>query len=84
MLLEEQIKNIKTRSDFVAFVQALQNDFKNNPESWVNGNLNNYLESLAAWTDDMDGYYINRKLPVPENIPWRVFADILVGARVYE
>jgi hypothetical protein len=80
MSLSNQVNNIKTRGDFIVFVQALKKDIKQNPDAWTNTSLANYLEALAIWTADMDGYYINQKRPVPENIPWNVFADILMGA----
>lgn len=30
------------------------------------------------------GYYVNMGRPVPEQVNWRVFAEILIGGRVYE
>jgi hypothetical protein len=41
------------------------------------------LEGIAIWTEDMDGYYHNNK-PIPENIEWKVFANILIAAKMYE
>jgi hypothetical protein len=32
----------------------------------------------------MDGYYQNNNIPIPENIDWKVFANILIGAKMYE
>jgi hypothetical protein len=32
----------------------------------------------------MEGYYQNNKMPIPENINWKVFANILVAAKMYE
>ena len=29
------------------------------PEEWENRDLPSYLEAIAAWVDDMDGYYRN-------------------------
>lgn len=84
MQLEEQAKRIKNREDFIAFVRALQSDLKHNPDSWTNKDLSSYLEALAAWTEDMDGYYSNHKKPIPSNVPWGVLTDILVGAKHYE
>ncbi|WP_457785924.1 DUF7660 family protein [Streptomyces rimosus] len=35
---------------------------------WENGSLNCCLEALSAWTNDMDGYFLNRGEPVPEQL----------------
>jgi len=39
---------------------------------------------MAAWVEDMDGFYTNQGLPVPEKPDWKVFADILMGGKIYE
>lgn len=75
---------VADRESFIAFTSKLSADWKGNLESWKNRDLGAYLEALASWVEDMDGYYQNQGLPMPENINWRVFADILMAARVYE
>lgn len=32
----------------------------------------------------MEGYYLNNNLPMPESINWKIFADILIAAKMYE
>ena len=80
----EKIKVLKTRDDFVEMVGLLIKDLENNPESWENLTLKDYLEAMANWTEDMGGYYINMNFPVPVNVDWKVFANILVAAKMYE
>lgn len=80
----EKIKEIKTKEDFVSFVYALSQDYRNNPKSWHNNNIGAFLEALAAWVEDMKGYYLNQGLPVPENLDWKVVATMLVAAKIYE
>ncbi|HEY5751397.1 MAG TPA: hypothetical protein VIU12_35305 [Chryseolinea sp.] len=77
-------KEIRSKEDFIKFVGDLILDLKTNPNTWENKNLDDYLEALQRWTGDMEGYYINNNLPVPENVNWRIFADILMAARMYE
>lgn len=84
MRIEEQAASVKTRADFVAFVQALEEDLQQDPESWENSDLPRFLGALARWTHDMDGYYIHHKRPVPQGVSWGVFTDILMAARIYE
>jgi hypothetical protein len=77
-------KLVHNRESFVAFASKLSADWKNDSESWENRDLGAYLEAVAAWVEDMDGYYLNQGLPVPEHVNWKVLADILMAARVYE
>lgn len=75
---------IKTKEDFINFVHSLQEDLNNKPGEWGNHTLDSYLSGIASWTKDMNGYYVNIGKPVPEDINWAVFADILKAASIYE
>ena len=77
-------KGINTRDDFVKFLENLSSNARNNISEWESKDLPSYFESMASWVEDMDGYYLNQKLPVPENVNWTFIADILMAARVYE
>ncbi|MBI6550528.1 DUF7660 family protein [Xenorhabdus lircayensis] len=77
-------KEIKTREDFIEFLETLSSNARNNLNEWENKDLPSYLEAMSSWIEDMDGYYVNQKLSVPENINWTFIADILMAARVYE
>lgn len=79
-----QIEKIEDRNEFIVFVDQLVLDLKNNPDEWANKTLVEYLEAISSWTEDMDGYYRNRNASIPENIPWKVFANILTAAKMYE
>jgi len=75
---------VVSKEDFVAFLGSLLQDLINNPAKWENNTLDRYLEAMQAWTVDMNGYYRNMGLPIPENVSWNVFAKILSAAVVYE
>lgn len=77
-------KEINTKEDFIEFLEFLSSDAKNNLSEWENKDLPSYLAAMASWIEDMDGYYLNQKLPVPEDINWKFIADILMAARIYE
>jgi hypothetical protein len=53
-------------------------------EDWENPDLARYLGALAAWIDDMDGYFKNQNLSTPEQVDWKLFGEILMAARRYE
>lgn len=82
--LHEQVSEIQTRSDLVAFIEALRRDFQAHPETWENASLDSFLSALASWAEDMDGYYQNKGLEVPKNPIWKTFGEMLAAARIYE
>ena len=84
MELPEQVKHIKTRADFVAFIHSLLRDFRERPEQWENASLEAYLEAIAAWVQDMDGYYLKGGEQVPKHLTWKSLGEILLAARIYE
>ncbi|MEH2922322.1 hypothetical protein ACFFL1_14895 [Samsonia erythrinae] len=75
---------ISSKDDLVKLISALAKDFKENPDEWENKDLSSYLEAVASWIEDMDGYYENTNQPIPKDTNWKVFADILMAAKVYE
>lgn len=65
-------EKIKTRSDFEFFLKELIKNLQQ--EDWDNNTLPLYLEGLYGYNFDS------------ENDPpsWKLFAEILLAARVYE
>lgn len=82
----KKTSEIKSREDFSNFLSFLIESLKNNPSDWSNFSLTEFLEAAKSWTEDMDGYYENLKIKDAdlETGSWRVFADILMAARIYE
>lgn len=79
-----KVNAIQTRKDFISFVRLLVKDFKENPTEWENNNLESFLEALATWVQDMDGYFQNQGLSVPQHADWKLFAQMLMAAKMYE
>lgn len=76
---------VKSRMDFVRFVELLRDDFVLNGQQWENPDLINFLDAIVRWTEGCDGYYKNIEPNVdPEKASWHGFANILRAARVYE
>lgn len=84
MNLLDEVKKIKTKEDFSQFSIRLAEDFQNNPKDWGNLSINDYLLAVGTWVRDMDGYYKNQSISLPEKIDWSVFATVLLAAKVYE
>lgn len=73
-----------TREDFVAFIQRLEQDFRNSPHDWENKDLPSFLDAFGRWVAAMDGYYLNHGQPVPKVLTWRVLCDMFEAAKIYE
>jgi hypothetical protein len=82
--LKKRVDAIGSRDEFVAFIGALRHDLSVRPEDWQNTTLDGFLEALAAWVQDMDGYYENNCLPVPSALNWKNIAEMLLAAKQYE
>lgn len=73
---------VHTRADLIAFVQALA---RSCAESEIeNPTTPAYLGAVAAWTEDMDGFFENTGRPVPTTPSWSLIAHILLAATHYE
>lgn len=84
MISAERINLVVTREDFVVFVRELSKDYRLNTQSWENKDTGAFLEALAAWVEDMDGFYQHQGQPVPDKPDWKHVADMLMAATVYE
>jgi hypothetical protein len=84
MTLAERARAVRTREDLVAFVEALAADYGTNRATWTNTDLASFLAAMSAWSADMEGFYENSGEALASLPPWRVLADILMAARVYE
>lgn len=82
--VQEYVQSVRTRDDFVTLVRALQAQLRNKPDEWENQDLPTFLEALASWVEDMEGYYRNSGQPVPDPPTWKALGEMLLAARVYE
>jgi hypothetical protein len=81
--LDQQAETVQTQQAFSSFIRALRTDLKQNGQAWENADLDAFLEAIAGWVDDMDGYYLNRGMSAPKP-DWRVLAHLFAAARHYE
>jgi hypothetical protein len=78
---------VNNRGDLAELISLLREDLHNNPDDWENHTLDHFLEAMEAYTRGVDKYYKFNKIPVDADAAspqWQVFADILLGARIYE
>lgn len=83
--LELTDRTITDRKSFAAFLVLFRQNLIDHPEEWENQNLPDFLEALASYTEDIQGYYDNTQQPINADEPsWDTFATIFKGAKVYE
>lgn len=83
--LEDMTERITNRTEFIHFCEDLIRNLRTTPDEWSNSTLEDYLAALTAFLRSADGYYGNMSIDVDANKPsWRLFADMLLAARVYE
>ncbi|MCX4966695.1 hypothetical protein OHA98_17980 [Streptomyces sp. NBC_00654] len=75
---------VTTRADLVSYIRQLSQEAGVPSSGWENQSLDRYLEALSSWTNDMDGYFINRGESVPDRPDWSLIASMLRAACFYE
>ena len=79
---------VKSRQSFVQFLELLYQDLLVNKRAWENKTLEDFIEALSRYAEDIQGYYDNTQHPGKvtnaEIASWEVFSDMFKGARVYE
>ncbi|MFI8244195.1 hypothetical protein ACIF83_44440 [Streptomyces sp. NPDC085866] len=75
---------VDSKEDLAAFVRALHRNHTDEGRSWENADLASFLEALAAWIDDADGWYSNAGRNLPASGDWSFFARALQAATNYE
>ncbi|HKV40262.1 MAG TPA: hypothetical protein VJX67_13705 [Blastocatellia bacterium] len=77
---------IESKEDFAQFANLLAKNYREHPEEWGNQELECFLDALGELAGSIDGHntLLGRPKPNLGSVAWRVFADILLAARVYE
>jgi hypothetical protein len=79
-----ELESIKNKEDLVAYIHGMVKEATESECSWENNDLPSFLEAMAGWIQDMDGYYISRGEKPPMNLAWKTIAEILRAATIYE
>jgi hypothetical protein len=83
--LFDYARTVTSREDFVKFVKYLNHDYNQKSDDWGNKTLEQFLSGLSGFANDMAGYYKNMGEVVDvERITWRMAAEMLLAATVYE
>ncbi|MEF9882693.1 DUF7660 family protein [Streptomyces sp. P9-A4] len=77
-------EHVNSREELASFVRSLRRSHGDGGDAWDNADLAGFLEALAAWMDDADGWYRNTGRELPPHGDWRFFARALQAATMYE
>ena len=76
---------ISSREEFIQFLSELSANLASHGDEWENGSLELFLGAMKRFTERADGYYQDIGEAIDCDKPsWRLFADILLAAKVYE
>jgi hypothetical protein len=84
MDLRDELERVTSRQDLARFVYALREDLLDNDQAWENPTLDRFLEALAAWCNDMGGYFQNQGIAEPDQADWKLVGRMLFAASTYE
>lgn len=85
--MTEQLPDFRVtdRKSFIKFIDMLRVDLQTNPDNWENKTLDDFLEAISRYSEDIQGYYENTNQNINADHPaWQTFADIFRGAAIYE
>lgn len=77
-------QKVKTREDFVEFLQKLSEDFDRDNSDWANRSIDSYLEAISAYCESYD---VIPELPSswkPSDVNWGFCANLMWIGKIYE
>ena len=75
---------VKTRGDFIEFLELLNDEFDMDGQNWENVTLQRFLSAMVAYSDDIQGRYENIYHQDADMPTWKIFAEIIIGSSMYE
>jgi GTPase SAR1 family protein len=76
---------VTDRQSFINFLELLRNDYLSNQSDWENLTIDRFLEARSVYTNHIQGCYDNTHQNINADKPsWKVFADMLKSAKIYE
>jgi hypothetical protein len=77
--------SVQSRQQLIDHLFFLMDDFDGAGNHWQNQDLYTFLQAMAAWLNDCDGFYRTSGKSIDADQPsWQVFADMLSAAAIWE
>jgi hypothetical protein len=78
-------ESVQSRQELISHLFRLMDDFDGVGNLWKNQDVYTFMQAMAAWLNDCEESYRQSGQSVDVEIPsWRLFADALSAAAVYE
>lgn len=78
------LESVNSKEEFMEFLVELRYDNEHREEEWENKDINTYLDAVYSWVDDMEGYFRNMNMDIPDNINWKFIAILFYVGKIYE
>ena len=82
--LVDYAKKITSKEEFEYFLRCLTHDYTKNQSNWENSDLISYLDALSRYVPVIENYYQNFGENIKVEPTWRMVAEMLLSASVYE
>jgi len=60
--------NVTDRKSFIQFLELFKDDLIKNKNDWENKTLEGFLEAMASYSEDIQGYYDNQKNEIGKHL----------------
>ncbi|MBD5546179.1 MAG: hypothetical protein HDQ97_02035 [Lachnospiraceae bacterium] len=84
MDLNSILNKVNSKEKFIEFLTELRYDKEQKSDEWENDEITTYLEGICSWVDDMEGYFQNINMDMPNNIDWKFIAMLFYVGKIYE
>jgi hypothetical protein len=76
---------VRSRDQLIGHIFHLMDDFDGAGDHWQNQDIYTFLQAMAAWLNDCEGYYRNVGQAVDvERASWQLLADAFSAGAVYQ
>lgn len=75
---------VRSRDDLIRYLDGLVQAISDNQHKVENIRTEDFIEALAAWIADMDGYFANQGAESPREATWQLMAMAITAGLVYE
>ena len=80
--IHKQIEKIKSKNDFLTFLNQLSKDFRENSDEWENKTAGEYIDAMASWVED---YSVSPSNDIDwDTSDYKTLAKILYMGKIYE
>ena len=81
MDIEKIADNVKSKEDFIKFLNAFIDNYIHDKENWENPELGRYMEAMERYLTDFTDQSLEKIDFTPS---WSLFARIMIAASIYE